>query len=189
MSSDNKPTNPFTLAIMAAVPMKQVCEMYGIEVNRQKFACCPFHSEKTPSMKIYDNDGGFFCFGCHAGGNVVNFVERYFDLTFWETIVKMNSDFSLGLPVGRPPTLREKRLAEKRKKEIEAKKEERNRLQAEYDKALADYIAIDKQFNEYKPKSPDEPPHPLFIEALQKKDNLSLKLDEAEDRLRNYDNR
>jgi len=39
-------------------------------------ACCPFHSEKTPSFTVYDGGGRFFCFGYGAGGDVLDFVQR-----------------------------------------------------------------------------------------------------------------
>ena len=47
--------------------MKDVVELYGFTVNRSGFCSCPFHNEKTPSMKIYDK--GVKCFGCGEGGD------------------------------------------------------------------------------------------------------------------------
>ncbi len=46
-------------------------------------ACCPFHSEKTPSFTVYTGEGGhFYCFGCGAGGDVVSFIMRMENLDY-----------------------------------------------------------------------------------------------------------
>ena len=54
--------------------MRDVVTRYGIEVNRSGFCKCPFHNEKTASMKIYKDS--FYCFGCHAGGDIFTFIQK-----------------------------------------------------------------------------------------------------------------
>lgn len=61
--------------IKQAHPMPEVVRGYGIEINRAGFCRCPFHTEKTASMKIYPTS--FFCYGCGAGGDVIDFVRLY----------------------------------------------------------------------------------------------------------------
>jgi len=56
-------------------PMPEVVRQYGIEINRTGFCRCPFHNERTASMKIYAQS--FYCFGCGAGGDVIDFVRLY----------------------------------------------------------------------------------------------------------------
>lgn len=56
-------------------PMPEVVRQYGIEINRAGFCRCPFHTEKTASMKIYAQS--FYCFGCGVGGDVIDFVRLY----------------------------------------------------------------------------------------------------------------
>ena len=56
-------------------PMPEVVRRYGIEINRAGFCRCPFHNEKTASMKIYPTS--FFCYGCGVGGDVIDFVRLY----------------------------------------------------------------------------------------------------------------
>ena len=56
-------------------PMPEVVRRYGIEINRSGFCRCPFHNEKTASMKIYPTS--FFCYGCGVGGDVIDFVRLY----------------------------------------------------------------------------------------------------------------
>lgn len=54
--------------LKATVTMKEVLHRNGININRNGFISCPFHIEKTASMKIYDNS--FHCFGCGATGDI-----------------------------------------------------------------------------------------------------------------------
>ena len=53
--------------------------MYGVEVNRNGMACCPFHDDKHPSMKL--NEEYFYCFGCGATGDVIDFTARLYNLS------------------------------------------------------------------------------------------------------------
>ena len=73
--------------------MKDVVELYGFTVNRSGFCSCPLHNEKTPSMKIYEK--GFKCFGCGEGGDLIYFVQKYFDMSPVDACKKLNSDFKL----------------------------------------------------------------------------------------------
>ena len=57
-------------AVKQSVTTRQAAEHYGIRVNRNGMACCPFHNDKTPSMKL---DKRFHCFGCGADGDVIDF--------------------------------------------------------------------------------------------------------------------
>ena len=55
-------------------------------------ACCPFHDDKHPSMKI---DHRFHCFGCQADGDVIDFTARLFSLSSKEAALKLAEDFSV----------------------------------------------------------------------------------------------
>ena len=54
--------------------MLAVLEHYGIELNDQNKACCPFHKERTPSFVYYDDTDSYYCFGCGAGGDAIQFI-------------------------------------------------------------------------------------------------------------------
>lgn len=58
--------------IKQSVSMREVVERYGIHIDRKGFCCCPFHKEKTASMKIYKSS--YNCFGCGANGDVFSFL-------------------------------------------------------------------------------------------------------------------
>jgi DNA primase len=76
--------------------MRNICQKYGIEPNGAGFIPCPFHSDKTSSLKIYPDVGrGFYCYGCSTGGDVIKFVQLYFRLNFSDAMKKIESDFSI----------------------------------------------------------------------------------------------
>ena len=72
--------------IRSAVSMRNVLEHYGIEIGRDGFAVCPFHSDRHPSMKIYPGERGFFCFVCHEGGDIFKFIQRMDGCSFPEAV-------------------------------------------------------------------------------------------------------
>lgn len=72
----------------------QAAEQYGIKINRNKMACCPFHNDRHPSMKV---DKTYHCFACNAGGDAIDFTARMFGLSQFEAAKKLIDDF--GLPI------------------------------------------------------------------------------------------
>ena len=74
------------------VTAKDVAMRYGIKINRSGLACCPFHRDKTPSMKI---DKRYYCFGCGETGDATDLVAKYFGLAPKEAAMKIASDFGL----------------------------------------------------------------------------------------------
>lgn len=93
--------------IKARLPAPEAARRYGFPVGRTGFISCPFHREDTASLRLYPEEGGFYCFGCGAHGSVIDFCMQLFGLSFSEACRKLNDDFSLGLPMGRKRTLRE----------------------------------------------------------------------------------
>jgi DNA primase len=53
------------------------------------WACCPFHKEKTPSFSVSPAKQIWYCFGCHAGGNVFNFIMQYENLEFLDAVRRL----------------------------------------------------------------------------------------------------
>lgn len=83
-------------AVKAAVTTYQAAQAYGLEPNRKGFCRCPFHTEKTASMKIYPDNRGFYCFGCQEGGDVIRLVQHLFGLKPIEAAKKLDADFAVG---------------------------------------------------------------------------------------------
>lgn len=78
--------------VKAQVSARQIAEYYGYTVNRRGFICCPFHSEKTPSMKV---DKRFHCFGCQADGDAIDFVANTHNIPAIEAAKKIAQDFGI----------------------------------------------------------------------------------------------
>lgn len=66
--------------------------------GKRYWACCPFHQEKTPSFSVSPEDGLYYCFGCHAGGDVFSFVEKMENLSFTEAVEHLAEAAHLELP-------------------------------------------------------------------------------------------
>lgn len=90
--------------IKELLTMAQIVTLYGFEINRGNFTSCPFHAEKTASMRIYERS--FYCFGCHTGGDTIKFVQLLYGLDFKQAIEKINADFRLGLDLSAPPNFK-----------------------------------------------------------------------------------
>lgn len=74
---------------------REVAEFYGMHVTDKGFCCCPFHNEKTPSMQLYRGQGGFYCFGCGKGGDIITFVQLLFNIDFKTALFKLCTDFNI----------------------------------------------------------------------------------------------
>lgn len=177
----------FAEEIKNKITMKEVCEQYGIDVGKNGKAICPFHTDHKPSMQIYKGSRGYFCFVCNEGGDIIDFVQKFFNIDFSEACAKINEDFCLGLPIGKQLTLREYREAEKaaseRRKRIEAKKAAHKKLVDDYYFALDYYIALDRQRIEYSPERLNGCLIDFYVEAVKNIDYAELRLSEAETRL------
>ena len=80
------------LEVKEHLTTRQVAEFYGLQVKRNGFACCPFHEEKHPSMKL---DRNYHCFGCGVGGDVIDYISRMFGLSQYEAALKLIDEFHL----------------------------------------------------------------------------------------------
>ena len=56
-------------AVKSTVTPRMAAEHFGLSVSRNGMVCCPFHDDRHPSMKFYDDH--FHCFGCQATGDVI----------------------------------------------------------------------------------------------------------------------
>ena len=177
--------------IKESVKVRDVCDLYGIEVNAAGFARCPFHNEKTASFKVFKD--GCKCFGCgEYAQNSIDLVMKLFGLSFVQACEKINNDFHLDLPLSRAPSLREVREAENqlriRQAIREAEKSERDQLEKKYHAAYDEWCRLDKQRMENEPKCAAEI-NDLYADALKRLPWAAYMLDKAESELWQYDNR
>ena len=153
--------------VKQSVTAREAAEHYGIAVGRGGMACCPFHDDRHPSMKV---DTRFHCFGCGADGDVIDFTARLYDLPPREAAEKLAQDFGLSYDSKAPP----RRSYVRQKSEAQARKEKREHGW----RVLTDYYHLLRKWEaDYSPKTPDEDPHPRFLEAIQKKDYMGYLLD------------
>ena len=153
--------------VKQSVTVREAAELYGIAVGRSGMACCPFHDDRHPSMKV---DARFHCFGCGADGDVIDFTDRLYDLSPKEAAEKLAQDFGLSYDNKAPP----RRSYVRQKSEAQVRKEKREHGW----RVLTDYYHLLRKWEaDYSPKMPDEDPHPRFLEAIQKKDYMGYLLD------------
>lgn len=176
--------NPREIAtsIKETLTMRQVAERYGFTPNSAGFVRCPFHNgDHQASLRIYDGQGGWCCFGCHKGGTVIDFVMQLFDEQFQDACTRINNDFSLGLPIGRKQTLRECRDMQKRYRlateKIEREKTEQRQSGNRYNLLMDLWVMYDRWRLEYAPKSPSEPIDPRYVQAVKNIDYISYRID------------
>jgi len=80
-------------------------------------ALCPFHNEKTPSFTVFPETSSFYCFGCHEGGDVISFVEKYENLEYIEAVRLLADRAGMTVPDGtdQSASQRKKRMLEANK--------------------------------------------------------------------------
>ena len=148
--------------IKSRLAMPEVARFYGLEMNRAGMACYPFHDDKSPSLKVYDDH--FYCFGCGATGDQTGFVAKLFGLRQIDAAKKISEDFGLGLfdrnfaaPIKIAPN----------------PKYEMQKWISEARLTVKEYLTeLYKWHRDYAPRNQDDEFHPLFVESLQKIDYI-----------------
>ena len=154
--------------IKAAVPVKQAAEHYGLKVSRNGMACCPFHNDRHPSLKL--NEEYFFCFGCGAKGDVIDFVARLFDLRSYEAAQRLAADFGISTepeqPVTAPHKPKHPYIRQFREDEMLCFR------------VLTDYLHLLEDWKvRYAPETPDDALDDRFVEACQMIDYIEYLAD------------
>lgn len=88
-------------AVKSMVTPRMAAEHYGMTISRNGMVCCPFHDDRHPSMKLYEDH--YHCFGCQANGDVIAFTSKLFCITPLEAAQKLAVDF--GIREDRPSVL------------------------------------------------------------------------------------
>ena len=144
--------------IKAAISVKQAAERYGLKASRNGMACCPFHNDRHPSLKL--NEDYFFCFGCGAKGDVIDLVARLFDLSGYEAAQRLAADFGISAEPGQAV-----RASCKPKRPYIRQFREDEMLCF---RVLTDYLHLLEDWKvRYAPKTPDAEWDDRFVEACQ----------------------
>lgn len=91
-----------TESIEALKSMIDIVDVVGSYVELKKYgtnykACCPFHAEKTPSFVVSQNKQIYHCFGCHASGDAIKFVQEHEKASYQEAIEKLANLYNFKL--------------------------------------------------------------------------------------------
>ncbi len=176
--------------IKSQITARQAAERYGISVKRNGMACCIFHDDYHPSMKL---DERYYCFSCHATGDVINFVAQLYGLSSLDAAKKLASDFNIDIS----DCIHTEKTQKNEKKssvffkhdtealsaklaEIQKRAEKQNILTwVEYaQRILIRYRLLLIEWKEcFAPKEDSEQWHPLFVEACQQEARVEYLLD------------
>ena len=131
------------------VSPRDVLGMEGLPVNRQGFALCPFHGDKNPSLKVYGDGRGWYCFGCHAGGDVIKLVEHLHGIGFQAALMRLDVAFGLGIFATRPQSARRSASAAKAAEDYKCVMAwldaEIGRLEAGYLDSMSEWLDCQRQ--------------------------------------------
>ena len=154
-------------AVKQSVTTRQAAEYYQLRVDRKGLVACPFHNDRTPSMKV---DARFHCFGCGADGDVIDFTARLHGLDVKAAAEKLAADFHI--------PYEETGRKQKHKRPVRSEEQLYRQLEERCFRVLSNYLLLLRQWEtEYAPQPEDEAWHPLFAEALQKKNHIEYLLD------------
>ena len=164
--------------IRQQLTMREVAELYGFTPDRNGFIKCPFHSgDNHGSLKLYPEDRGWHCFGCNAGGSVIDFVMKLFDLTFQQAVVRLDNDFGLHLTYEAPDRKKTSALLENRRAEAG----EKARRGAAYQALAEEYRQCWDTVKYFPPVLREDGTiwvHPMYPDALKALPGLEARLDE-----------
>lgn len=149
--------------VKTAVQPRMAAEQYGLPIRQGSIICCPFHADRTPSMKL--NEDYFYCFGCGASGDVIDLAARLFGLSGYEAAKKLAADF--GITEQKPSILARLQCG---KSQV---KTERHCF-----RVLGDYLQILQDWKtNCAPQSPEDAIDPRYAEGCHMLERIGNMLD------------
>lgn len=154
--------------VKQSVTTRQAAERYGIRVERNGMCRCPFHDDSTPSMKL---DRRYYCFGCGATGDVIDFVSQLRGIGSKEAAILLAQDFAIPYEDSAGKT--------NRPRQQNTDGQNYQHMERYCSRVLLDYYQLLCRWKEdYAPQTPENGYHPRFVEALQKLSLVEYLLDE-----------
>lgn len=154
--------------VKQSVTTRQAAERYGIRVKRNGMCRCPFHDDSTPSMKL---DRRYYCFGCGATGDVIDFVSQLRGIGSKEAAILLAQDFAIPYEDSAGKT--------NRPRQQNTDEQNYQHMERYCSRVLLDYYQMLCRWKEdYAPQTPENGYHPRFVEALQKLSLVEYLLDE-----------
>ena len=180
-NTDRKNRRSVFQAVKEDIRTDDAARLYGVKIGRGGMACCPFHSDKTPSMKI---DHRFHCFGCGAAGDVIDFTARFFGTSNLDAVIRLAGDFGIPYKKKRPSGRRPNRIMNQwRPRGSPMKKKTMTErclaVQEHFFHVLADYYHLLLSWKETEaPSGPDDEWSDHFYEALMELPMVEFLMDE-----------
>ena len=149
--------------VKAAVTPRMAAERYGLPIRQGSMIRCPFHADRTPSMKL--NEDYFYCFGCGANGDVIDLTAQLFRLSPVDAARKLAADFG---------------IAEKKPSVLAKLKRGKTQVESERHcfRVLRDYFGILQDWKDHcAPQSPEDTIDPRYAEACHMLERIENMLD------------
>ena len=144
-------------AIRAAVSAVDAGRVLGLVPDRRGYCRCPFHAEKTAGLRLYDGSPGWYCFGCHKGGDVISLYRELLGLSFREAVERIGRDFGLYGSSPRPAAIQA------------VPDDQLDRMALDLYRAAVDLVnLLEAQIAENRPDSKDEEWSPAFVQGLRR---------------------
>lgn len=163
--------------VKECVTARQAAEHYGIKVKNNGMACCPFHSDRYPSMKA---DKMYHCFGCGAGGDAIDFTARLFGLSQYEAAKRLIEDFRLDIHIedkGKRRKIGNSAPLKTQKPKVVLIREKLEQWLNYATDVLIRYLRWIQFWKEFYKPNPEEEWHELFTEALANERRINDYLD------------
>ena len=150
--------------VKAAVPVREAAEKYGLEVNFASMVRCPFHADRTPSMKLYEDH--YFCFGCGKHGDVIDLAAELFAIPPYDAACKLAGDFGVDTSA--------EIVHQPAREELRIFREDQLRCQ----RVLCAYLRMLTEWKtQYAPIDPNAEPDDRYVEACQMIDTIDYLTD------------
>ena len=154
---------------------RDLLSMNGYEISRKNKCRCPYHDDTKPSMQVYDD--GVHCFSCGAHTDIIGLAEQLYSCNTSEAI-RITAELAGIAPLS--DTKDYAKRAEIARKQATEREATLTALNDAYYKLLAEFARLDQNREMLAPQNPNEPLHPLFVEANTRIDFVWYALKECE---------
>ena len=147
--------------VKSRVSAKTVSESYGLKIGRNGMACCPFHNDKHPSMKI--DDRHYYCFGCGSHGDAIGYVAQMYGISQYDAAIRINEDFHLGIDLGHNPSKEERISIQKRLANAKKVADIQNRFRKWRLRTISELLECENLIEKSEKAIMNESPHVVFL--------------------------
>lgn len=104
--------NEISEALLISEIASEICDVELVQSGTQWKGSCPIHSERTPSFHVSDSNGFYHCFGCGAGGDWIDLVQKVKHLEFFETLYFLAKESGIDISQYERPLTQDEKIEE-----------------------------------------------------------------------------